>query len=78
MNNKNKNAHILYMCIFVLELKRSEIMRKNKKENTTQYGEFISSYFSWITPEAQKKRGEELENISKNKIGQNEIDKDKN
>lgn len=42
--------------------------RNNKKKNTTQYGEFISSFFSWITPTNQKKRAEELENISKKDV----------
>lgn len=34
-------------------------------EDTTKYGEFISSYFGWTTLSKQKKRAEELENIEK-------------
>ena len=44
---------------------------KNKtedyNEDTTKYGEFISSYFAWLTLDEQKKRAEELENKTKNK-----------
>jgi len=41
---------------------------KNKKEygeDATKYGEFVSSYFGWISPEEQKKKAEKLENITK-------------
>lgn len=34
-------------------------------EDTTKYGEFVASYFSWLTPERQKKRAEELNNMTK-------------
>ena len=37
----------------------------NDKENVTKYGEFVSSYFAWLTPERQKKRAEDLENAGK-------------
>ena len=42
-------------------------MNKNKreKEDATKYGEFVSSYFGWISPEKQKDRGKELEKITK-------------
>ena len=34
-------------------------------EDITKYGEFVSSYFAWITLEQQKKRTEEMENMGK-------------
>ena len=34
-------------------------------EDVTKYGEFISSYFAWVTPERQKKRAKELDNMTK-------------
>ncbi len=34
-------------------------------ENTTKYGEFITSYFAWLPLSIQKKRVEELQDISK-------------
>lgn len=34
-------------------------------EDSTKYGEFISSFFDWNTLEGQKKRTEKLENITK-------------
>ena len=41
-------------------------MDKKKKieneeiEDTTKYGEFISSYFVWLTPEKQKSKAKEI------------------
>lgn len=34
-------------------------------EDTTKYGEFISSYFAWITLPEQKDKAKKLENITK-------------
>ena len=34
-------------------------------EDATKYGEFISSYFAWISLPDQKEKVEELENITK-------------
>ena len=34
-------------------------------EDTTKYGEFISSYFNWLPPEKQKKRAKELDDMTK-------------
>ncbi len=39
---------------------------KNEEiEDTTKYGEFISSYFAWLTPERQKKRAKEIDDMTK-------------
>ena len=38
------------------------------KENVTKYGEFVSSYFAWLTPDRQKTRAADLEDAgNKNK-----------
>lgn len=37
-------------------------------EDATKYGEFISSYFAWVSLPQQKNRVEELENITSQKI----------
>ena len=34
-------------------------------EDTTKYGEFISSYFAWVTLPEQKSKAKKLENITK-------------
>ncbi len=34
-------------------------------EDATKYGEFISSYFAWITLPEQKDKAKKLENITK-------------
>lgn len=36
-------------------------------EDATKYGEFISSYFAWISLPNQKEKAEELENMTKKK-----------
>lgn len=35
------------------------------REDVTKYGEFVSSYFAWLTPEKQKKRANEIDNMTK-------------
>ena len=35
------------------------------KEDTTKYWEFFSSYFEWITPDEQKQKAKELEQLGK-------------
>ena len=34
-------------------------------EDATKYGEFVSSYFSWVTPKQQRDIVDKLENITK-------------
>lgn len=34
-------------------------------EDGTKYGEFVSSYFNWMTLDEQKKRSKELNNMTK-------------
>lgn len=36
-------------------------------EDVTKYGEFVSSYFAWLTLDGQKARSNKLEEITKNK-----------
>ena len=35
-------------------------------EDTTKYGEFISSYFAWVSLPDQKEKVEKMEKITKN------------
>ena len=46
-------------------------MKKDKevqrKEDTTKYGEFISSYFAWTTLEKQKENAKHMDKITKGK-----------
>ncbi len=34
-------------------------------EDVTKYGEFVSSYFSWLTLDTQKKLAKRMENMTK-------------
>lgn len=36
-------------------------------ENTTQYGEFVSTYFAWIPLPEQKEKAEKMAKITKGK-----------
>lgn len=36
-------------------------------EDTTKYGEFVTSYFAWIPLEKQKEKAKEMEEITKKK-----------
>lgn len=52
------------------EIERREKIDKTKEEigeieDTTKYGEFVSSYFAWLTLDRQKKTAKRLENITK-------------
>lgn len=42
-------------------------------EDTTKFGEFVSSYFAWIPLTKQKQRAEELEKMTKNKEDNDDI-----
>ena len=66
--------YIIEMCIFCYQLiwKRGEIyLNKDIKEkiiyeeDTTNYGEFITSYFAWVPLDKQKEIVERLENIDR-------------
>ena len=35
-------------------------------EDETKYGEFVSSYFAWLTLSKQKERAEDMDNMTKN------------
>ena len=57
--------------------KRTKNMKKAREEfgievgeDNTKYGEFVSSYFAWISLPDQKEKAEELQNMTK-KIKQN-------
>ena len=47
--------------------KNKEIIKNEVGEDATKYGEFVSSYFAWISLPNQKERTEELANMTKNK-----------
>lgn len=39
---------------------------KTNLEDSTKYGEFVPSFFNWMTLDEQKNRSEELNNMTKN------------
>ena len=67
MDNKNINNMDKYRNENVEEGVNKRLEEKYEVgEDSTKYGEFISSYFAWISLPNQKERAEELENMTKN------------
>ena len=50
------------------EKRENEIKEKSLEvgEDCTKYGEFVSSYFAWISLPEQKEKAEKLEKITNN------------
>lgn len=46
---------------------KEEIGMLEETEDITKYGEFVSSYFAWLTLDKQKKKANEIENMTENK-----------
>jgi len=46
--------------------KMGEDKKSNKDiEDTTKYGEFISSYFAWLTLDKQKEKAKDMDKMTK-------------
>ena len=43
---------------------KTEISELENMEDVTKYGEFVSSYFAWLTLDKQKKKANEMENMT--------------
>ena len=74
MNKNLKIAHTLYerRVLFFME-KNNKKIHPEVGEDTTKYGEFVSSYFAWIPLPKQKERAKELEQMTKNKEEKDDI-----
>ena len=46
---------------------KNKFNKKEAGEDATKHGEFVSSYFGWVTPKQQKEKAEKLEKIGKQK-----------
>lgn len=44
---------------------KEEIGDMESYEDTTKYGEFVSSYFAWLTLEKQKRNAKKMEDMTK-------------
>lgn len=45
--------------------------KKNKKEDTSKYGEFVCSTYHWLPVEKQKAQAKKMEEITKDKKDKN-------
>lgn len=43
---------------------KEEIGDLEETEDVTKYGEFVSSYFAWLTLNKQKQKAKEMENMT--------------
>lgn len=43
---------------------KEELGSLEQIEDTTKYGEFVSSYFAWLTLEKQKEKGRKMEKMT--------------
>ena len=43
---------------------KEEIGRLESTEDVTKYGEFVSSYFAWLTLDKQKEKANQMEHIT--------------
>ena len=60
-NNKNKNMDRVKVK------EQSKEMNMEIGEDATKYGEWMSSFFEWVTPDKQKDRANELNDMTKDK-----------
>lgn len=59
-------------------MNKKNLKKDDRKENTSLYGEFITSYFAWVPPSVQKENVERLENITKPNNKEKNQKKEKN
>ena len=55
--------HIFMKLDDKIELENIDLLN----EDTTKYGEFVSSYFAWLTLEKQKDKANQMDNMTKKK-----------
>ena len=65
MNKKRKKAHTLFERQVLFMDKKQKQTHPEVGEDATQYGEFVSSYFAWIPLPDQKKKAEEMAELTK-------------
>ena len=70
MENKFKNQ-ILSEELQNITIENQEEPSKHgeeeETEDTTRYGEFVTSYFCWLGMDEQRKRAEELQKMTENR-----------
>lgn len=49
----------------ILMNKKDKIGNMEEMEDVTKYGEFVSSYFAWLTLEHQKQNAKNMEDMTK-------------
>lgn len=60
----DKKAEIKYNAKSQTREMKEEISHMEEYEDVTKYGEFVSSYFAWLTLEKQKENAEKMKNMT--------------
>lgn len=63
--HNNKEGECIFMDYKEDKEKQIEYGVSEVGEDATKYGEFISSYFAWVSLPQQKEKVEELQNMTK-------------
>ena len=65
--HNNKERELKFLWIQREKIKKCGVEQAASEigEDSTKYGEFISSYFAWTTLQGQKENVEELQEITK-------------
>ena len=65
MENKFKNQILSEELQNITIENQEEPSKHGEDEDTTRYGEFVTSYFAWVPMSKQKENVKKLENITK-------------
>lgn len=60
----DKKAEMRYNAKSQTREMKEEISHMEEYEDVTKYGEFVSSYFAWLTLEKQKENAEKMKNMT--------------
>lgn len=60
----DKKAEMRYNTKNQTQEMKEEISHMEEFEDVTKYGEFVSSYFAWLTLEKQKEKAEQMKNMT--------------
>lgn len=61
MHITTKSRRVYFFMKENNEFNREKSEKQEEIEDVTKYGEFVSSYFAWISLEEQKRKAEKLE-----------------
>ena len=64
----NKEEEMKNNHKFQTKKMKAEIGNMESEEDVTKYGEFVSSYFAWLTLDKQKNKAKKMEKMTENNM----------